>query len=266
MDTEDILDALDSNETPFKEEYSSNNSNSNGYNSYSKNNNNYKNYNNNGYKKNYNNFKPKPKQESLWDKTDFKPTLIDAIKLKSTANSYAVYDYVSKENSLAITDDVIKLFVSIAKSLKSRSYTFRHNNSADDKIANEILKIEGIITESYLPWGKFNSNITKPKRWSGSQEAYSIAMAYHAKFKELPPAIRAILASHVDALLGHECLDPVNFLLCWTECGSEKYSNKMDFKKAGNLPFILKICEDANIPVFNLKNKEALNNLKGLMS
>ena len=248
MEMDDILDTLESNDKAF-EEFDKKPE-----------------YNKTEYKQNNNNYKSnKPKRESLWDKTDFKPALVDPIKLQSTSNSYMLYDYISNDNSTGIDENTMKLIESVCKSLKSRSYKFRHNNSADDKLANTILKIEGIISESYLPWGKFNSNIEKPKRYSPSKEAYSIAMAYHAKFKDLPPAIRAILASHVNALLGDKCDDPVNFMLCWTECGTSDPKKKMDYKKVGNLPFLLKICEDANIPVFNFKDKDALTNLKGLL-
>lgn len=247
---EDIFDTLESNNVAFedfdnKPKFNNNNSNNN--------------FSNNQ------NFKNKFKKESLWDKTDFKPTLIDPIKLQSKANSYMFYDYIANDNKTGIDETTVKMIESVCRSLKSRDYKFRHNNSADDKVANTILKIEGIVTESYLPWGKYNTNIQQPKRGIPSKEAYSIAMAYHKKFKELPPAIRAILACHVNALLGDDCTDPVNFMLCWTECGSTDPKAKFDFKKVGNLPFLLKICEDANIPVFNFKNKDTLTNLKGLL-
>lgn len=250
---DDVFDALESGEEPFKDS-----------------NDNKPSYNNNkqNYKQNYNGYNKsnfKPKQESLWDKTDFKPMLIDAIKLKSFGNCYCLYTYVPKGSTTGIDENDYKTLLSVAKSLNTRDYVFRHNQDAENKLANDILNIENIKSESYLPWGKFNSKIEKPKRFSPSKEAYSIALAYHAKFKDIPPAVRAILANTVDTLLGPNCTTPVNFLLCWTECGSEKYKSKMDYSKAGSLPYWLKLCEDANIPVFNFKNKTALNDLKEIL-
>lgn len=231
----DILDILDSDQKPFEQhEPKENKPQSNNYN--------------------------KPKRENLWEKTDFQPRTIDPAKLHKSGKSYMWYNY---NPTTEIPDDVKTKIISIATSLSSKGYTFRHNGDDKDVIQNKIISIDNIKFESFLPWKKFNQNISEPKQAYATLQGYELANTLHKKFLQLPPAIRAILANTMNTLLGSDVTDPVDFILAYTEDGLETYTTKgLDFTKCGNLNFILKAAAQANIPAFNLKNTNALENLK----
>lgn len=209
-------------------------------------------------------YKNNPKRENLWNKIDFTPTTVDTSKLSMSGKSYAWYNFSPN----GIPDNILNNILSVCKSLSKKGFIYRHNGSASDVIPNKILKIEDINFESYLPWSKFNSELDKDKvkLQFPNLEAYNIACAYHSKFTTLPASVRAILASTVNSLFGKNVTDPVNFVLCYTECGTEALSKKVDYKKLGNLSFILRIAADANIPVFNFKNDKVISNLKEYLS
>lgn len=225
---DDLLDLLDSDEKPFKAREENNNS------------------------------VKKQNGVNLWEKTDFKAIKIDVGSLRKTGRSFSVGYHIDKDH---LPEEVEEKFLEIAKILGAKGYTFRHNGNVDDRLQNAILKIEDLKVESYLPWKKFNIDIKKPVITSPSEKGYGIAFNSHKVFTKLPPAIRAILANQVHTLLGKECNDPVNLLIGYSSCGSEAIVKDMDYKKSGNLTFFLKVCGDANIPVFNLKSDTAIKRL-----
>ena len=57
-------------------------------------------------------------------------------------------------------------------------------------------------------------------------------------------------------ILGRWGDNPVDFVVCWTKDG----------KASGGTGHALRIAEYYNIPVFNLKNEGALNDLKELIN
>lgn len=245
-DVDDILSDLDSNDKPFashEEEKKTpyNNSNTN-------------------WKGNKSN---KPKKESLWDKTDFEPLKVDSEKLHRTGKSWMWYGFTPKtEISTETKDKLVAIANSLSSKNSDRGFIFRHNGETNDLMANKFFNLDNINIESYLPWKKYNTNVENAVLNYANETGYRLAMGYHGKFANLPSPIRAILANLCNTLLGKEGNDPVDFVICYTECGSESFSKKIDYTVAGNLGFILKICEDANIPIFNFKNNEALKNLK----
>ena len=232
---EDLLDLLGSDEKPFQTSESKTQE-----------------------RKPYNGGNDKPKQENYWDKEDIAPVKIDANKFVKTDKTFSVATYTGTEK---LPSDVKEKIVEIAKVLLTKGYKFRHYGAADDDLQNEIIDIEIGSKETYLPWKKFNANITRPILSLGTGKAYGIALNSHKVYMKLPPAVRAVLANQVHVMLGKDCTDPLDLLISYTKCGSEHISKNMDYKITGSLTFFLSVCGESNIPVFNLKNEDCIKRI-----
>ena len=190
------------------------------------------------------------KKENLWDKEDFKPLKLDPSTFKKTKKTFAVSYHVPDGE---LSSEVHDKLVEVAKVLIAKGYTYRTSADSKDTLNKDILDLDGVKAETFLPWKKFNLEAKNLIRYSPTEKAYSIAMNSHKVFMKLPAAVRAILSSQVHSLLGKECTEPVDLMITYTNCGSEAIVKKMDFKTTGSVTFLLKVCGDANIPVFNLK-------------
>lgn len=241
---DDILDLLDSNDIPFQDNNTSNNNNSSNSN------------------KNWSN---KPKKESLWDKTDFKPKSIDVSNFKRVTKSFAFYGYDPKNT---IKEEFKNKLLNIGKILVAKDYTYRHMGGATDTLANDLLSLDNIKVESFLPWKSFNKDIKEPFLKTATEDAYCIAKAYNKNFDKLPPTIRAINAIWINTILGAYVNNPINFLLVYTEYPLDSTigkNEKVDFSKIGNLYYLIKVCKDANIPVVNITKSNCNEKLKDIL-
>ena len=204
----------------------------------------------------------KPKKPNLWDKTDFDPLKIDPEEFKKTNKTFTVGYYKQGKD---IDDETLEKFLKIAKVLTSRGYVYRYNGTADDKLRNSILSLDNMVSETYLAWKNINKNITTPTLSSPSETAYRLASSLHKSFSKLPPGVRAILASDVHAMLGRDCISPVDIFLCYSTCGSEKFAKDTDYKKLGYLSFYFGIARASAIPVFNLKREDSVSRIVSLL-
>lgn len=195
----------------------------------------------------------KPKKENLWEKTDFKPLKVDPSTFSKSGKSFTI-SYNTQAGELS--SDVREKLTEVAKVLKTKGYRFRSCADGKDQLNKDIIGLEGIKVDTYLPWKKFNLDATNTIRFNPTEKAYSIAFNSHKVFMKLPPAVRAILSSQVHCLLGKECNDPVDLMITYTNCGSEAITKNMDYKTTGSVTFLLKVCGDSNIPVFNLKKDD----------
>lgn len=208
-------------------------------------------------KANYNN-----KRENTWEKKDWKPRKIDMANFKKNGRSFAIY--YNGENK-TIPDDMQHRLTRIATALINKGYSFRHNAPGDDNVINSILEIPNISFKTYLPWSKFNSNIVKPLMSYANNLGYETACSISPKYLELPPALRAIIASECNAILGQDVNDPVDLILIYCDGGYEALEKNVDFKKIGNLGNIFRIAKDACIPVINIEKEDAANRVVELV-
>ena len=201
-----------------------------------------------------------PKPENYWDKQDIQPAEINVDKFKRKGKSFVIYAW--PENDM--TEDAYKKLLAVAKVAMENGYTFRHTGNADNLLHEEIRKLDNAKVVSYLPWKKFNSNVSNPILVNPM--GYRIAIGIHKAFMRLPSAVRAILGRDVNALLGENIDDPVDMVLAWTDGGAEALTKDTDFKKLGNNSFILQVCRRANIPVLNVYNDTFIERFKSLVS
>lgn len=223
------------------------------------------NYNNNngGYNKNKGNFK-KGNGVNMYEVEFIKAKDIDTDAFNKVGRSFAVHAFKP-------TDDDKKKILIIAKKLIKDGFTYRHDGPADDEVSNLILEIEDATIESYLPYKKFNENIEKPIIVNYFELPYQYAATlYGQRYNDMKPGGRAVFASKVQALLGKECTNPVDFLICYNPTGDEmqpayEKGKKIDYENLGSLGFYLKIAEKAGIGVYNIKNESSLKNLIELL-
>lgn len=193
-----------------------------------------------------------------WGNPEVVPMKIDANEMKRSEKSYNLVVYTK---GVELRDEYKKKILELATVLASKGYKFRHTGSSDDTIQTAITKIDGLTYDSYLPWIKFNTNVTTPKMKRATPCGYKIAAGAHKIFSKFKNGPRAVLARNVHAALGVDCKDPVNFILAYTEDGAEGFVKDMDFKVTGDLVFYLNLAKNANIPVFNIKNDDSLKRL-----
>ena len=134
------------------------------------------------------------KKVNLWDKEDFKPLKVDPSTFKKNGKTFTISyntqgDTLSEENNTRLFE--------LAKVLVAKGYTYRTFFDGKEDINKTILGIEGIKSEAYIPWKKFNLDATNVISNSPTEKAYSIALNSHKVFMKLPPAVRAILANQV---------------------------------------------------------------------
>lgn len=234
---DDLFDILESGEPAFKQEKPTNS------------------YNNNSYNKDR---KPFPKKETLWDKTNITPVKVDVTAFNKTGKTFSI---ALPNATTKIPDSVLEKMKELAKVLSQRGFTYRHLGAHDDVVQNDILTAEGVKVESYRPWKKFNPNIEHPANPELTEKSYGIAVNSHRAFATLPSPVRAILATNVQLLLGRDCNNPLDLLITYSDCGSEALGKGVDYKILKNLTFMYKVCEDSNIPVFNLKKDDAIQRI-----
>ena len=194
----------------------------------------------------------------LWSKTEFTPKKLNLTDMKRSGKSFTIYYQTSSKD---VPDDAKEKLIKFAKALISKGYVFRHNGSPEDGIQNAILTLDGCVSQTYLPWKKFNINIKEPYLDRCTEDAYSVAFNNHKVFSKLPPTVRCILSRDVHVLTGKNVNDPVDVVFTYSKAGHEAITKNVDYKELGSLSFIYRVIQDLNVTVFNVKNDDASNRL-----
>lgn len=225
---DDILDSLDSNEKPFKEETPKQQT------------------------TNTNDFK------SIADDEDLKGIAVDATTLKSVGKFFTIATHGE------IPKETVEALQKISISLLSKGFFFRYDGDSKKDFYDKILDADLSKVEMYLPWKKFNTNFTA-KMVKPAKEAFEHAAYYHKGYKKIPPVARTMTARTVHTILGENCKNPVKFMLCYSEDGAETTKTK-DFAKTGFIGFNIDVCDMLDIPVFNLGKSDAIKRLADYIS
>jgi hypothetical protein len=102
--------------------------------------------------------------------------------------------------------------------------------------------------EIYLPWRGFNGNSSS--LYQITDAGLEMAEKYHPGWFRLSQGAKKLMARNCYQVLGFDLSTPVNFIVCWTRDG----------RASGGTGQAIRIAEKHKIPVFNLKNPEALVN------
>ena len=110
--------------------------------------------------------------------------------------------------------------------------------------------------EIYLPWKKFNSNLSDLDIDSMGTEivakAREIAKKYHPSWSYLSEPAKKLMTRNTFQILGNDLKTPVLFVVCWTRGGTIN----------GGTGQAMRIAKSLNIPIFNLYNKDSIHKIK----
>lgn len=196
------------------------------------------------------------KNESLYSRKDYQPMEIDVSNYNRTGKSFTVY----VPDGIEVPEEYANKLKNIVSSLTGNGYELRANCDSNNFV-NELVKVSK-NTKFYLPWGKFNEG--KEGFVRPDYSSYRVALGLRKKFFELPDAVRAIIASNVQTVLGRKCKDPVNFVVVYSASGADTKTDYKDIKidQEKNLFTIMHISNKGGILYFNIKNDDAINKLK----
>ena len=155
--------------------------------------------------------------------------------------------------------EVIDHMVRLVQDLDREGWTLRTSGGEGPE---ERIEIETERKEIHLPWAKFNNRESKFCR--NDKNANDIVSSFHPTFGSLKPAVQAIVARQAHVILGKDLRSPVRFLICWSEDGAE--DGKTKSIKTGYMSMPIAIAHSLSIPIFNLKNPDALQRLKNYLN
>lgn len=165
--------------------------------------------------------------------------MVDGVLLGVKMRTYAGIGSRETPSSIGI---LMSAFAE-ALAIKDPAYLLRSGGAEGaDTYFEEGARVAGGPMEIYLPWERFNGNpspLCVP-----SEEAYRIAKIHTAKerWNRLSDGARKLKARNVHQLLGRNCNDPVEFVICWTPGG----------EAVGGTGMNIRLAQHIAIPVYNL--------------
>ncbi len=224
------------------------------------------NYNKNNYSKN-NSWGNKGKGNNdggIYKDTNISPVAVDISKfVKSNKKTFTVTD------NGAVPEAKLQLLLNTCKALFNLGYIYRSqasNRSATDKA---IRGLPNAKFEVYKLWAKASHDGGEDADVGSegtNKAAYQAAAFYHKRFLEQKDFIRCIYARNTQIVFGENLNDPVDFILAYTECGSNSFGKTFDIKTARDAWYVFKLANVGNISIFNVNNKNFVDDFKAYMS
>lgn len=224
------------------------------------------NYNKNNYSKN-NSWGNKGKGNNdggIYKDTNISPVAVDISKfVKSNKKTFTVTD------NGAVPEAKLQLLLNTCKALFNLGYVYRSqasNRSATDKAIRELPNAK---YEIYKLWSKASHDGGEDADVGSegtNKAAYQAAAFYHKRFLEQKDFIRCIYARNTQIVFGENLNDPVDFILAYTECGSNSFGKTFDIKTARDAWYVFKLANVGNISIFNVNNKNFVDDFKAYMS
>lgn len=148
----------------------------------------------------------------------------------------------------------MNMMVEIAGILDDLGYILRSGGAPGSDTAFE----KGAISkEIYLPWAGFNNSrrefVELPKL------AFTIAEKFHPKWSALSPKSKLLMARNTMQIFGADFKTRSEFVVCWTPDGCE--NDQKTTMDTGGTGQAIRIAQAYEIPIFNLKNKDAARRL-----
>ena len=224
------------------------------------------NYNKSNYSKN-NSWGNKGKGNNdggIYKDTNISPVAVDISKfVKSNKKTFTVTD------NGAVPEAKLQLLLNTCKALFNLGYIYRSqasNRSATDKA---IRGLPNAKYEIYKLWAKASHDAGEDADVGSegtNKAAYQAAAFYHKRFLEQKDIVRCIYARDTQLVFGENLNDPVDFILAYTECGSNSFGKTFDIKTARNAWYMFKLAGAGNISIFNVNNKNFVDDFKAYMS
>ncbi|WP_305910498.1 DUF4326 domain-containing protein (plasmid) [Methylomarinum sp. Ch1-1] len=155
----------------------------------------------------------------------------------------------------ATADPTLRFMQALAGRLDELGFTLR-SGGADG--ADSAFNKGASNAEVFLPWPGFNKQ--KSVYDSPSLEAYRLAAYFHPAWKRLKPSVQSLMARNCHQVLGANLRSPSDFVVCWTLDGAETRQSRT--QATGGTGLAIALADSCRIPVFNLKNPDAMARLK----
>lgn len=162
-------------------------------------------------------------------------------------------------------EPILSLMTKVAARLADLGWTLRTGGADGADIAFEIGAVgAGGRIELYLPEPLFNlrgrraASLAVPQRGQMSEpsdEAFELTAKYHPAWHKCSIDAKGLHARNAHQVLGKNLDSPVKFIICWTTDG---YAT-------GGTGQAIRIAADRFIPIFNLKNEEALRRVEAFL-
>lgn len=158
--------------------------------------------------------------------------------------------------------EYLTLIEEIAFYLLSLNYTLRsgHAEGADSAFENIYSMYNG-DREIWIPWKNFRDHTGIG--YFPNEKHFNLGPSIHPAWDRLPRYAKYLHARNVGQILGKDCNTPVEFVVCYTNDGCE--SDLTRTSKTGGTGTAISLASKNNIPVFNLKNPDAVDRLNNFL-
>lgn len=152
-------------------------------------------------------------------------------------------------------EELSALFVTLGYKLRSGAA-----DGADTAFERGFLKAQG-ETEIWLPWQRFNHHAHSS--FLPRHNHFMMASLVHPAYPYLKPSVQALHARNVGQVLGDYLDEPAALVVCWTPDGCETGATRT--KETGGTGTAIAVASLFNVPVFNLKNADALARISNFL-
>lgn len=155
--------------------------------------------------------------------------------------------------------EALEVMTRISRRLAEQGFTLR---TSGEKSGPGLAFEQGAggKSEIYIPWKGFNDR--ESKFMVGRflmPEAAALIKQFMPTFESLKPAVQKIIGRNAHVIMGQDLRSPVRFLIVWSDDGIEDAKNRT--AKSGYMGVPVSVASSLRIPVFNLKNPDAIERL-----
>lgn len=161
------------------------------------------------------------------------------------------YKHYAGIGSRKTPKNILNMMTKIAEYLANKNYVLRSGGASGADTAFEGGADLKVI---FIPWRGFNGH--KCPVIALTNEAIQMAQQYHPAPQNLSEGALKLMARNCYQVLGTNLKCPVNFVICWTPDG----------KASGGTGQAIRIAQDYNIKVYNLKNEEDFDYWQNLLN
>lgn len=134
----------------------------------------------------------------------------------------------------------------IVNHLNDKGYTLRSGGAVG---ADTFFEKNAIKKEIFLPWKLYNNN--ESELYHVDMDLLEFAAKYYPRLENASEGVKKLMIRNCNQVLGDDLNKPVDFIVCWTKDG----------KASGGTGMALRIAKAYHIPIFNLYNELAFNEL-----
>lgn len=181
-------------------------------------------------------------------------TIREQLVLKLPVDENRIYTGIGSRST---PPEVYEQMIEFAVNVGHRGWCLRSGGADGADSAFELGAIQSMgARHIYLPWAEFNgrhSTLCQSESYT-----YPIAARVHPQWARLRPGARSLMARNVHQVMGDSKFQSNSaFVICWTPDGCSSASEYSI--KTGGTGMAIYIADTLGIPVFNLKNRDALD-------